>query len=321
MLRPFSPSGAAALPRLLAGALALTLAACDMPPPAEAPAPARRPPEAAAPAGPSLISRQLADYYAAVERKLRAQGLLRTDDGGAERLLGPRHLVEDFIRIALYEEFTNVGGGTMVARERKSRLHRWEKPVRIGIEFGASVPPARRAADRAEIAEYARRLARVTGHPVSVVQTDPNFHVLIVNEDERRALAPRLLEIEPSLQPGALRTVETIPRSTFCLVFATDAEDDGAYDRAVAIIRAEHPPLLRRSCIHEEIAQGLGLTNDSPDARPSIFNDDEEFALLTTHDELLLRILYDPRLRPGMTEDEARPIVEVIAAELLAGPV
>ncbi|RMD94966.1 MAG: DUF2927 domain-containing protein, partial [Alphaproteobacteria bacterium] len=92
------------------------------------------------------------------------------------------------------------------------------------------------------------------------------------------------------------------------------------YDRAVAIIRAEHPPLMRRSCIHEEIAQGLGLANDSPDARPSIFNDDEEFALLTTHDELLLKMLYDPRMRPGMTPEEARPVAEIIAAELMGGP-
>ena len=44
----------------------------------------------------------------------------------------------------------------------------------------------------------------------------------------------------------------------------------------------------------------MGLANDSPDARPSVFNDDEEFAFLTRHDELLLKMLYDPRLRPGM---------------------
>ena len=87
--------------------------------------------------------------------------------------------------------------------------------------------------------------------------------------------------------------------------------------QAVAVIRAEHPDALRLSCIHEEIAQGLGLANDSPAARPSIFNDDEEFGLLTRHDELLLRILYDSRLSPGMTEEEARPVVEIIAAELL----
>ena len=76
---------------------------------------------------------------------------------------------------------------------------------------------------------------------------------------------------------------------------------------------------MRLSCIHEEIAQGLGLANDSPTARPSIFNDDEEFALLTTQDELMLKILYNPALRPGMTESEARPIVESLAARLLGG--
>ncbi len=57
--------------------------------------------------------------------------------------------------------------------------------------------------------------------------------------------------------------------------------------------------------------------SDSPTARPSIFNDDEEFALLTRHDELLLRILYDRRLQPGMTKAQAVPIVRQIAAELL----
>jgi hypothetical protein len=36
-------------------------------------------------------------------------------------------------------------------------------------------------------------------------------------------------------------------------------------------------------------------------------------------DEILLKILYDRRLRPGMTESEARPIVEVIAAEIMGG--
>jgi hypothetical protein len=76
---------------------------------------------------------------------------------------------------------------------------------------------------------------------------------------------------------------------------------------------------MRRACLHEEIAQGLGLINDSPQARPSIFNDNSEFALLTRQDELLLRLLYDPRLKPGMSLAEAKPIIETIAAELVAG--
>jgi hypothetical protein len=99
----------------------------------------------------------------------------------------------------------------------------------------------------------------------------------------------------------------------------SDSNASSAYRQAIALVRTEHPDLTRQACIHEELAQGLGLANDDPNARPSIFNDDEEFALLTNHDELLLKILYDPRLTPGMTADEARPIVQSLAQELVDG--
>ena len=61
----------------------------------------------------------------------------------------------------------------------------------------------------------------------------------------------------------------------------------------------------------------MGLTNDSPAARPSIFNDDDEFALLTTHDEMLLAMLYDNRLSIGISAEQARPIVRQMAREQL----
>jgi len=108
------------------------------------------------------------------------------------------------------------------------------------------------------------------------------------------------------------------PRSQLCVVVSFSEAGSLDQTRAIAVIRAEHPDLLRQACIHEEVAQGLGLVNDSEKARPSIFNDDEEFALLTPHDELLLKMLYDPRLKIGMTAAEAAPIARQIARELLA---
>ena len=66
------------------------------------------------------------------------------------------------------------------------------------------------------------------------------------------------------------------------------------------------------------MAQAMGLSNDSKFAKPSIFNDDEEFALLTNHDENLLKILYDNRLQPGMGANETQQIVTKIAKELLS---
>ncbi len=108
-------------------------------------------------------------------------------------------------------------------------------------------------------------------------------------------------------------------RDTYCQVLTQSDPATSTYVGAVAVIPSEHPDLLRLSCFHEELAQSLGLPNDSNAARPSIFNDDEEFALLTRQDELMLRILYNPALHPGMTEAEARPIVQTLASRLLGG--
>ncbi|WP_378948383.1 DUF2927 domain-containing protein [Paracoccus sp. R86501] len=160
-------------------------------------------------------------------------------------------------------------------------------------------------------------MSSATGHPVALTGSGGNFAVLILSEDERRNIGPRLSELVPGIPSQDAAMLENLPPAISCTVFAYSKGNASEYAHAIAVIRAELPDLLRTSCIHEEIAQGMGLANDSPDARPSIFNDDEEFALLTRHDELLLQILYDPRLRPGMSETQAAPIVRQIASELL----
>jgi hypothetical protein len=97
------------------------------------------------------------------------------------------------------------------------------------------------------------------------------------------------------------------------------SDDNNLIVAGMVVIGSETTGLLRQACLHEEIVQALGLANDHPDVRPSIFNDDGEFALLTEHDEHLLHILYDPRLKPGMTVDEAMPVVRRIVAGIPLG--
>lgn len=266
----------------------------------------------------SRTSHELEDYYASVQQSLLSQGLLRVDGGGPDTPFTADMLARNFMRIALFEEYANVGG-RLVARQTPSYLHRWDAPVRMNIEFGKTVPRDKRLTDRTRMTKLVERIGRATGHPVREVQDRANFQVFVVNEQERLNLKPRLREIMPGISEGALKAVTRLPRSSYCLVFAWDPDNSGTYSRAVAVVRAEHPDLLRLSCLHEEIAQGMGLSNDSPMARPSIFNDDEEFGLLTTHDELLLRMLYDKRLSPGMTPEVAGPIVREIANELVGG--
>lgn len=310
---------------MLAGVAAL--AGCDATTtaPSQSARPESRPPQAARPspdpdrAMPSTASAALATYYARVQADLLAQGLLRTDGGGVDTPFDADMLARNFERLAFYDEYER-GRGLMSARETAGNLRRWVDPVRVTIEFGASVRPDQRDRDRAMISDYTDRLARVTGHPV---RTGPNgnFHVLVLGEDDRTAALSRIKTLVPNMNAASMDIIRNIPRSIHCLVIAfSDARNDFIYRKAIAIVRAEHPDLLRRSCVHEELAQGMGLANDSPRARPSIFNDDDEFALLTTHDELLLRMLYDPRLTPGMTLEQARPIFTARARQLAGGP-
>ena len=265
------------------------------------------------------VSRQMSKHLAQVQADLLVQGLLRVDGGGPDVPFSERNLVDNFIRIAMFDEYTNTGT-QIIAKESESRLRRWDQPIRMKVEFGPSVPLAQRSKDRAKINAYIKRLSRLTGVPIRLTKGLANYNVLILNEDERLAAGPRLQKLAPGIGTASLNAVTNMARSTLCLVFAySNSTDTSTYTKAVAVIRGEHPDLLRLSCFHEELAQGLGLANDSPAARPSIFNDDEEFGLLTHHDELLLQMLYDSRLHTGMTATEVRPIAEQIAAELLGG--
>lgn len=304
---------------------ALALSACDVavdpvPVPPERPVAAPAPKPVIKPKAPSEDSLRLAAYYTRVESQLVAQGLLRTGGGGPDTQFSRRMLIENFERIAFYDEYLR-GGGLQVARGGESRLKRWSQPVRMTVEFGSTVTEAQQAIDRAEVKRYAARLARISGHPITVTDSNPNYHVLYMSEDDGDVLPDRIKQLVPNINENALNIFRDLPRAIHCLVIAFSSEPGGhEYAKAIALIRAEHPSLLRKSCVHEELAQGLGLANDSPRARPSIFNDDDEFALLTTHDELLLKMLYDRRLTAGMSWVEAKPIVETLADEVLGGP-
>ena len=312
------PRRCAALLALLAGLAGCEPYGAGVEPvltPRARPAPAAIPPVVARPT--SEKSAQLRSYLNQIQQAQLSQGLLRQDGGGEDTPFTADMLARNFEQIAFYNEYD----GTFTGRGGRSPLRRWEAPVRMEVIFGAGVPPSQRRDDSYDVTRYAQRLARVTGHPIGT-SGRPNFIVIIASEDDRAEALQQAATRVPGISPESLSALRNLRRDTYCAVAAYAAGDNpNVYTAAVAVIRSENPSLLRLSCIHEELAQGLGLANDSPSARPSIFNDDDEFALLTGHDELLLRMLYDPRLRPGMTAPEAAAISREIAQELTGGPV
>ncbi|PJI85017.1 Protein of unknown function (DUF2927) [Yoonia maricola] len=302
-------------------ALAAALMGCELTtppvaPPEPPPVEASEPPTEPIVTPPSQASRDLATYYTRLQNDLLAQGLLRGDGGGPDTPFTDTQLARNFVRIALFNEYRD-DSDFQRPQATVSKLRRWTGPIRMSVEFGDTVPLAQRDADLASVSAYAARLGRATGVPITITDQNPNFRVLFLGEDDRRTYAPRLRALIPSISDATVRTFVNLPRDQLCVVIGTFAPGQSSYVKAVAMIRAEHPTLMRSACVHEELAQGMGLANDSPGARPSIFNDDEEFALLTTHDELLLRMLYDPRLQTGMEPAVAAPIARQIAREYL----
>jgi hypothetical protein len=252
------------------------------------------------------------------EQSQLSRGLMRTDGGGPDTPFDMHDILRHFQDIAFYDEYDATLGFSRISQA--SHLEKWTTPVRFNPVFGKSVDRNRVKLAKATVAKYVKKLSRITGHPMLVSARKPNFDVLFMGHDDRDQMDAFLASRGPQIGALAKQVVAMMPEDVHCMVMAfSNAEIRHGYTHAIAIIRAEHPPLMQRACIEEEIAQGLGLANDSPYARPSIFNDDDEFATLTTMDAVMLQILYDPRLLPGMTLDQARPYLYEIS-ELLNEP-
>ncbi len=74
--------------------------------------------------------------------------------------------------------------------------------------------------------------------------------------------------------------------------------------RAEVILPADADEFSFYDCAYEELLQALGIINDDNSVPWTMFNDDVQMGFFDVYDQYLVNILYDPRVRPGMTKDE-----------------
>jgi len=253
--------------------------------------------------------------FARWEAEMRRAGKLRADRAPSDAPFSAEDLTANFQKIGFGSEFAIVDG-TYVGLDLDDRapLTRWRGPLRYAL-LGRYTD-----GDVRMVGAFAERLGRITGLAIEPVRDDANLLIFILDRRGRAELE-KLFRAEPDYRPlhALYRAWMDDPQWPCAAEFyyqPSSRPSAYAIYFAVVYIRAEVEGLSRRSCIEEEIAQTMGLARDDASLRPSIFNDDEEFALMTEHDAMLLRLLYDPRLEPGMTMSEAMPIVRRIAREL-----
>lgn len=90
----------------------------------------------------------------------------------------------------------------------------------------------------------------------------------------------------------------------------------GGISRSVAVVVSDEGETLFRRCMTEEILQGLGPMNDDPTLMQSVFNDRTEFGKFTSFDRMIMNVLYDPRIRHGMSKTEVAEMLPAIVADV-----
>lgn len=85
--------------------------------------------------------------------------------------------------------------------------------------------------------------------------------------------------------------------------------------RSAAVIVSDEGEFLFRRCLVEELLQGLGPMNDDAALTHSVFNDSSRHSRFTVFDQLILNMLYDPRIRPGMSKQQTKDILPIVARD------
>ena len=259
---------------------------------------------------------KLRKYYTRLEKRKTSLGLLRQDGGGTDTPFDVDDIVEAFEQLAFYNEY-DIDKNKLLPNSNAVSLAKWKSNTNISIRFGGSVDKKQKYKDLQEINDLISNLSKITNQKIKASQQRVNMYVVIANQKEIKNLIDEIGSQRPEFDPERIPIITQLPKDIHCMAMTSmSSEPNSAISSALVIIRNELPDIMRRACIHEEIAQSLGLTNDSHFARPSIFNDDDEFATLTKFDEILLQILYDHRLQPGISEKEAAQLVKQIATEI-----
>ncbi len=95
--------------------------------------------------------------------------------------------------------------------------------------------------------------------------------------------------------------------------------NDGKMAAGRVLANADLPDQELYHCLLEELAQSLGLPNDDDRVAPSIFNDSLKLMSLSLIDRVLIRLVYDPRMRPGTPRAQALVLARQILTELNPG--
>ncbi|MDA1090871.1 MAG: DUF2927 domain-containing protein [Proteobacteria bacterium] len=241
----------------------------------------------------------------------------KTEAGGDKAPPTVDELVRYFEIIVFQSEFKSAAASTLIKK--------WTGPLRVAIRTfdevtekvdGRDVMRLKQGKVKQPhirfIQKHLNSLIQATGlktEDAKKTGKDPNF---IINFVPRNQLAnSHLAKVDPKL----LRQMAA-QGGCFFLMWAD--RKSGNISKAVIVVNSERLLIRINHCLLEEMTQSLGLPNDSNLINPSIFSDSSRRTDLTRTDLIILKTLYDRRMKVGMPHEKAMAVAVDIIRELNA---
>jgi len=206
-------------------------------------------------------------------------------------------IIDGFLKVTFGAEFHTSG--------RTDRIRKFDGPIRAYVDNRAQ--PDRTGQVGEVVADIRKRVAKLD-IAMTTDQRAANLMITLVRDrDLDRTIAnlfgrEHARKIENALEPQCLagfRKDESYRITRAEVILVVDAGDFVFYD-----------------CAYEEILQALGPINDDQSVPWTMFNDDVQMGFFDVYDQYLLNLLYHDRMRPGMTQDEARAVLADIMTEV-----
>ncbi|MET0678003.1 MAG: DUF2927 domain-containing protein [Bradyrhizobium sp.] len=207
-------------------------------------------------------------------------------------------IIEGFMKTAFGAEYHLAG--------RVDRIRKYDGPVRVFAD-------GTRADRKVQLGRIVGDIAAKVQH-LDIAMTEDsdaaNIEVKLVRDrDLQRTIATfygseRAKEIRSSLDPQCLSGFRKNEK------FEIEHSD--------VILTIDNGDFVFFDCAYEELLQSLGPINDTESVPWTMFNDNVSMGYFDVYDQYLLNLLYDPRVKPGMTVQEVKALLPDVLADVRA---
>jgi hypothetical protein len=205
-------------------------------------------------------------------------------------------IVEGFLKTAFGAEYHLAG--------RVDRIRRFDGPVRVFAESERTDRKTQLARVVADIAARVRHL--------DIAMTDSNEAAnvrvrLVRDRDLYRTITSfygreKAREIRTSLDPQCLSGFRK--------------NDNFEIEHSDVILTVDNGDFVFLDCAYEELLQSLGPINDTATVPWTMFNDNVSMGYFDVYDQYILNLLYDPRIKPGMTVQQVRAVLPEVLTDV-----